>query len=195
MTNAALLFESFVNVKHIILGKELKPFSLFHLLWLYHIQSPLVETNKAATIQDLELAVLICSSSSNEQIFSLLDNKHLARLKRLRLALWRRKNRKRNLETELKKFLVYNDDYISLPEFYSKEGADKNEKLPWILLHISALVKTTGWGLDKVLLMPVGLLVWLNLGLSYLETGETSVVSDREQTAIDLINRSLTLAK
>lgn len=185
MSNESAFFESWTNVPHVILGRKLQPLSIFHYVWLYQVGSPLVYTAKPATMADLELAVLICSSSTNEQVLAVLEGKGI--LQRMRNYFWRKANRKRNLQTELTKFIAYNDDHIALPEFYSSDTKEINERLPWLFVVAASLIKTTGWTEEKVFSMPIGKVFWLNLAFHYLETGKTSIISDKEQLAMKIL--------
>lgn len=182
MTNADCFFESFTNVEHTILGRKLKPFSLLHLIWLYQINSPLVYTSLKTTLADLEIAALICSGETNEHIVKEIGKKQ-SKWKRITRYLWRCRNKKRDFEAELKKFIAYNDDYISLPKFFPKDEKESNESLPWFLLHAAALIRQTGWAEQTVFSMPVGKIIWFNLAFGYLESGNTSIMSEKEQAA------------
>ena len=127
MTNAAIFFETLVNLKHEVLGLELKPFCILHLLWLQHIASPLFVTSAPVTIEDLELAAIICSSATNEEILAKLTPRN--RWQRFLRNRWHRRNRRLDLTTAVKSFLAYQDDFCSLPQFASKEQ-NRDEKLP-----------------------------------------------------------------
>jgi len=176
--NNSRCLENWVNVPHTVLGKRLAPFCLLHLQWLEHLGSPLFFTSQQATLSDLELAVLICSSRSSEEILSRLQSKSPV------LSFWRWRNRKKPLVGEIKAFLAYQDDFCSLPEFATKDGGQTVEKIPCLLLQLATLIKETGWRQGDVLTMPVGQVVWLNSAFSYLSTGETAVVSDKERAAM-----------
>jgi len=184
MTNAAIFFETLVNLKHEVLGLELKPFCVLHLLWLQHIGSPLFVTSAPVKIEDVELAAIICSCATNEEILAKLTPRN--RWQRFLRNRWHRRNRRQDLATAVKSFLAYQDDFCSLPQFASKEQ-NRDEKLPWLLLYAAGLIKATGWDLVKVLTLPLGQVIWLNISLGYLESGETSVISDRERAAMDAL--------
>ena len=187
LSNNEVFFESWVHVPHKVLGRELKPLSILHLIWLYNAESPLVITNKNVTMEDLEIAVLICSNCTNEGILAALNAKENGIRLRISNYFWRRQNRrKRSLQLELRRFLTYNDDFMALPKFMPREG-ESDEKLPWLLVHMANLIKATGWDEQEVLNMPIGKVLWYNLAFGYLETGETRVMSDREKLAADAI--------
>lgn len=181
-SNKDKLLECFVNTTHYLLGKKLKPLCLLHFLWLENIGSPLVETSKTIKLHDLELAALICSSSSSAEILSKLQSKSLGG------RFWRFCNGFRDLEKETRAFLAYQDDYCALPEFGESGGeGENNEVIPYLLLQAASLIRETGWDEKTVFTYPIGKLVWFNSAFTYLRTGETNIVSDREKAAIEAL--------
>jgi len=181
MTNSERFFEAFIHVPHHVLGRRLKPLSLLHLLFLYHIESPLVLTDRQATLPDLELAVLICSSSTSDEILS-----KIKRNGKIRLSVWRNINAFRKLKKHLQGFIKYTDDYCSLPRF-NEISQETEEVIPWILMHAASLIKNTGWDKQKVFELPVGESVWFNTTFSYLDTGKSNVQSDKEAAVVEFI--------
>lgn len=182
MTSQDALFESFVNVPHAVLGTSLQPLCLRHLLWLHQFNSPLVETSRPTTLQDLELAVQICRSTTHEETIASLQIMRMPLVKRLRHHFWRKANGKLDLKAEVVKWVSYYDDHLRLPQFYdSKKESDL--KLPWLLLHASALIKSTGWNEEQVWGMPIGQVIFYNLAFGYLNTGESNIISDKELLA------------
>lgn len=177
MDNVARYFEALVNVPHRVLGKRLEPFCLLHILWLEQLNSPLVATSEPLAMADLELAALICSSKTSEEI--------LTKIKKPR-PLWRYRNRFRDLKNETRKFLTYQDDHCALPEFADSNHGN-HERLPSLLLSAAALIKETGWSEETVMTLPLGKVVWYNAAYGYLASGETRVVSDRERVAMEAL--------
>lgn len=173
MDNVSRYFEALVNIQHRLLGIPLQPFCLLHLLWLGQIGSPLIATSQPLKMADLELAALVCSSRTSEEI--------LKKLKKPR-RFWRFQNRFAELTKETKAFLAYQDDHCSLPEFGDASGG-YHERLPSLLLQAATLIKETGWDEQTVMTLPLGKVIWYNSAFAYLRTGETSVVSDRERAA------------
>ena len=59
-------YEAFINCKHKVLGRILKPFCLRHCLYLEAIGSPIMRIVNGEEVsisrKDLELAVIICSA-------------------------------------------------------------------------------------------------------------------------------------
>lgn len=188
LNNADIFFETLVNVPHEIYGLRLKPFCILHLLWLQHLNSPLFLTSKRIEIEDVEIAAIVCSSSSSEEILEKLNPTSLWR-KFLRQR-WHRKNQRIELGAAVKAFIAYQDDYCSLPEFFHKDES-RDEKLPWLLIYAAALIKATGWDFERILKLPLGQVIWLNLSFGYLDSGESTVVTDRERAAMEAL-RTLT---
>ena len=181
MTNYDALFECLINSKHTLLGIDLTPFCLLHLLWLTHIESPFIETANNITLADVELAAIICSSSTSEQILERIQERKLSLLKKIKSVLWRRRNKQRDLRQEVLAFLDYQNDYLALPRFQSRpETEEHNEVIPWFYSIACHIMKETGWSEQTVLTMPLGKLHWLSLALVYQATGETNIKSDKE---------------
>lgn len=202
MNNLQRYFENEVNVPHTVLGWQLQPLSLRHMMWLQHLESPLLNTDKVTTLQDLELAVLVCSSKSHEETLSNLGIKPgKGLLKRCRwemrkkaLNWWCASNRKKistgkALQDEIRKFLAYQDDYCCLPSFTPKDSQATHEKVPYLLVYAAALIKSTGWSEETVFNMPVGKVIWFNTTFGYLNTGETNILSDKERHAMEMLKQ------
>jgi len=182
MTPSAAFFESVINVEHTLCRLKLRPLCLAHLLWLYAVKSPLVETERPVTLADLEIAALICSSRSEAQIALRLGVSKQSLFLRARLGLWRLRNSKLDSRTEAKRFLAYQEDYIALPETEESNGEDE-VKLPWLLMHAAACIAATGWKESEVYFLPLGRLLWLNMAFGYLKTGKSTVISEKELNA------------
>lgn len=187
MTNNDSFYESWLNVSHKVLGCKLQPLSLNHLLFLYQIESPVVYTSKPITLKDLEIAVLVCSSKSTEEILDKIKpSNYLNPFQILQRYLWLRKNKHRNFEEESLKFISYYSDYCSLPVMLETEG-ETNQAIPFQLVHAANLIKNTGWSESTVFSMSVGKVIWLNLAFGYLKSGETNVMSDKELEAVKML--------
>jgi hypothetical protein len=136
---------------------------------------------------------LICGSKNNSEVFRRINGKEQNWWQRISNYFWRRRNRKRDFQSELKRFIAYNDDYIALPRFLPKEDAEADEKIPWLLLHATSLIKATGWNEETVFSMPIGKVMWFNLALGFLATGETRIMSDKEQQAVEALKANRVL--
>jgi hypothetical protein len=179
--NSAKFFENYVNITHEVLGIKLKPFCLLHLLWLENIESPFFHTSENVSLSDLEIAALICSSNSSEEILAKLNVKGWVRT--LRKRFWHYRNERRALDSEIKRFLAYQDDFACLPNHRRVESDERAEALPTFLVQAAAIIKETGWAQETVFALPLGQIIWLNSAFAYLSTGKTSVISDKETAA------------
>jgi hypothetical protein len=180
VSNLARFFESAVNAPHKVLGRNLKPFSLLHYLWLEHVESPFVHTDKPISRADVELAVLICSCDSSNAIQARLKSSQswVSRI----LAAWFR--RKGNLKTDVASFLTYHEDYFCPPEYITKkDGTFYVENIPWLLNLATYIIRETGWSEETVWTMPLGKLFWYDASLRYLKSGEAHIVTDAERAA------------
>lgn len=93
-----------------------------------------------------------------------------------------------NYEKQLAKFNNYISDYLSLPETY-ENGDASNNPYPFALMFACKLIKQTGYEWDYVFYqMPISLIFWMVSCGDYIETGETNLISDKEQQAIALLN-------
>jgi len=180
--NSSRFLENFVNINHKVLGITLEPFCLLHLLFLNQIRSPFVDAEaQGGNLEDLEKAVLVCSSKSFDEITQKLAGRHGGVLNRFKWLFWRKWNRRFGLDlnSEVLKLLSYCSDYTSMPIFADGKGGASPFSAE--MLYIGALIKETGWDLDSVLAMPLGQVVWINSILGFLKSGETNIISDNEE--------------
>jgi len=161
---------------------------LRHLLFLQHINSPFVSPDaKGGTLEDLEKAVVVCSSRSFSEIAERLSPASLGILARFRRIAWHRLNRSRDLNAGVLKFLCYLGDFVSFPIFGSSDEQESNCPFPSGLLYLAAMAKHTGWAEEEILSIPFGRIVWYVSAFGYLNTGETSVISDKEEQVRKLL--------
>lgn len=182
MTNSALFLEAYVNTEHRLCGLKLKPLSLFHFLWLEHFKSPLLSLDRKVTLQDLELAAVICSAQETKSLLRNLEKRKL---------LWHWRNKLRDVESEGRAWLGYFNDYFAIPDFWNSKTETVDSTLPWLVLCAGAVVKETGWSLETVMTLPVGVVIWLNLSFSFLATGESKIMSDADKLAMSLSDKGL----
>jgi len=174
--------ESWINNKHNVLGKILKPYSLHHYILMQSIDSPLLSLEKNVTISDFEIAVLICRSSFGDSLIDIINTE--STVPKLKNWLWHKINTRRNLALEMRKWVAYQNDYISLPTLWERNNSntDQQSNIPFefYLLISSKVIQYTGWSEQVVYNMPIGKLVWYAMTMDYIKTGETSVMSDKE---------------
>lgn len=142
-------YEAFINCKHKVLGKRLKPFCLKHCLYLEAIGSPIMKVvngeEAEITRKDLEIAVVICST--DRDILDALSRPYIT-MKFHRF--------KRGLTA----FLGYLTDYLSLPEMWDRSNGKTTINSPWILSRVILLLSKTNLTREEVWSMPLGELLW-----------------------------------
>jgi hypothetical protein len=145
--------EAWVNADHRVLGRDLRPYSLWHQLVLQVIESPFL--NGDGNLRDLDQASYVCSTHYGQP----LDLRH-----RHPLAIWW--NVRRNFNTERAEFLAYLDDYVQVPEFTivddSPVGPSRTllGQPPVILSLACKVIRWSGWTEQYVWDMPIGKVEW-----------------------------------
>lgn len=183
--------ESWFNREHVVLGRQLHPFCLYDALILSEFQSPfIVEQSKdkpsVYTLEDLQTAVLVCSSSP--EVF--LGAK-LIRFRWDVLRMWWFGVRSRRICSSLeafrhqgKLFGAYLRDYSSPPEFWEEEDSDIS-RLPWILSNAVHLLRTTNMTREEIWSMPLGQVFWYSATIA-IQTGTTKaeIMTPEEEAAM-----------
>jgi len=168
MTNEELFLESVFNKKHRVYGFELKTLTLFHLGLLNALKNPII-TGDRVKPKDVMSAALICSSTNYDDFIR--RSKGFAGYF---MPLF-------NFEKQLSSFFAYYEDHMSLPNSLQTESSGKANPFPYVLTFLAKTIKETGYTFEYVFYkMPVGLIVWLNSTFSYLESGETDILDDKE---------------
>ncbi len=175
--------EAFINTEHRVLGRKLKPFCLRHCLYLEAIGSPFMGVINGEGVpikrEDLELAVLICSSDSDDVIKSMAKGNTISTLSM----------RFRRFKPNCTKFASYLADYISLPKTWEKSSKNsKSPKInaPWILSKVMFFITKTSLTLKEAWELPLGELMWY-LATFAEQEGGLDFVSEKEQDLINLV--------
>jgi len=172
--------ESVLNLEHRVLGKKLKPFSLWHALLLDAVKSPIWIGRGALTLPDLHAAVAICSQewpsfNLKAGIFTILRNSFL---------------RGERLERESRKLLAYFSDYNAVPMLWTSDKPEDKEakkcQLPMALDLVAWLVRH-GFGEARSWNMPIGLAHWYYIACAKQRGSEIDLVSPEEQLVIDRV--------
>ena len=176
-----LFAESIVNRdNHVVLGRRLRPLSLWHATLLELIDSPLWHGRSGVTMTDLRLAVAICGDSFPRYVIP----------SGWRLVLWAFRTRKHKLAIEAAKFSAYIRDFHAPPMLWTKEEeAPKTDKfcsLPQPL-DVSAWLIRHNFSEERAWSMPIGLAHWYYVALAKHRGAEVDLVSPAEQIAIDKI--------
>jgi len=172
--------ESVLNLNHRVLGKRLKPFSLWHALLLEAIGSPIWLGKGSLTIPDLLAAVAVCS---NEWPVFNLKAGFMTVLRSSCIS----SNR---LQVEGKKLVAYFNDYNAVPMLWTddkKESKDKPKCALPLSLDLVAWLVRHGFGESRSWNMPIGLAHWYYIACARQRGGEIDLVSPEEQLVIDKV--------
>lgn len=169
--------ESVLNLNHRVLGKRLKPFSLWHALILEAIGSPIWLGKGTLTLPDLHAAVAVCS---NEWPKFNLKADFLTILRNSLISLDR-------LQNEGKKLVAYFNDYNSVPMLWTADKKETKEPakcaLPMALDLVAWLVRH-GFGEARSWNMPIGLAHWYYVACAKQRGSDIDLVSPEEQLVI-----------
>lgn len=174
--------ESVLNLNHRVLGKKLKPFSLWHALLLEAIGSPIWVGQGRLTLQDLHAAVAVCS---NEWPAFNLKAGWMTVLRNSCITDYQ-------LQVEGKKLVSYFNDYNSVPMLWTEDKKESKNKpkcsLPLSLDLVAWLVRH-GFGESRSWNMPIGLAHWYYIACARQRGGEIDLVSPEEQLVIEEVKR------
>lgn len=174
--------ESFLNRDdHVVLGRRLRPLSLWHMFNLEVARSPYFIGGTFPTARDLRLAVRVCRT----------PYPHLPDLSG-RSFFWdwcRAFGCQFLLETV--KFRAYLDDFNSLPQLWQDEARKSTGRertgLPWSLAIVSGVCGATGWDEAKVWNMPIGQAYWYHVAFAMHAGGSVDLCSEGELKAIEAV--------
>lgn len=174
--------EAFANTTHVVFGKRLAPFCLWHQLVLELVQSKVL-VEKPLTPFDLWVAVRVCTCKWNAA-HQLPSFKHPGKMR----FLW--EAGRFHFPTEVKKFSDYLEDYMSFPKLWpnqhtNKEGAedrDIDEHFE-IVMH---LVTATTLTLEQAWTLPIGVARWMSLGALKLTGAKVDVWTPDHQARYEV---------
>lgn len=135
LTTREAFLESVLHDEHSIMGRNMLPFCLEMWCILDALKSPLIVGGKAS-IADLQMAVIACSTESMKDFYRLTRNPSL------RQQIWFYVTRGNLVSTILKQFNAYIEDYVPLfPSWENTEGGYTPEfKCPEIFLCAARLM-------------------------------------------------------
>lgn len=175
-------FEAFINERHKVLGKNLKPFCLNHCLYLEAIESPFMKIINGDEVsvsrKDLELAVLICSA--DRDILSAVKNPYAIKNIQMKFHKFKR---------GLTAFLGYLTDFLTIPDVWDKSEGETTLNSPWILSKATLLLTKTNMTHSEIWSMPLGQLLWYSACIAELE-GVVEIQSEAEKQALDELERN-----
>lgn len=173
--------EAFANRDHVVLGKRLDPFCLWHQFNLEVAQSKIL-LGAALTPFDLWLAVRICTSpwTPGHSV------PNLAAPSKLRF-IW--EVGRFDFKAEVAKFQAYYDDYNSGPKFWPNQhkeqmGApdrDFDENLE-LALHLK---QSGNFSWRDVWTLPLGMMRWNSVGLAKLQGNKVDIWTPEHQRMFD----------
>lgn len=176
-----LFAESIVNRDdHRVLGRRLRPLSLWHATLLELIESPLWHGKSGVSMTDLRLAVAICAGQWPR--YEIPGG--------WRLFWWRLRTRKSSLAVEAAKFSAYIRDFHAPPMLWQKDEPQKPKPLPCALpqpLDVAAWLIRHGLGEERAWTMPIGLAHWYYVALAKQRGADVDLVSPGEQAAIEQV--------
>ncbi len=172
------LAESFVNRDdHIVLGRRLHDFCLSDVLFLSIDDNPIWVRGKAATLDDLRSAVVICSTPPAK-----LRRARFPRLSRW----WMWQTRKVKFADELHRFADYVEDFDQRPKFWSDEGEREGLRAPWVLSTLVFLEDHTNMSEDQILTAPLGWTLWKAAALAeQLGLSRDEIMTEEEEKAME----------
>jgi len=171
--------EAFAHREHRVLGRKLKPYCSYHLLWLKIVKSKLI-TGGTITLPDLDIAARICSANYGQAQAAIAPH----RLDKLAY-MW--KALRYRLNDEIAKFQDYTDDFNSppTPETRGGESTFRGEHLPHEIWTVSGLMSILHMTREEAWMCPLGEAEWL-LSTSNLHRDKPSNIlngQDREYVA------------
>ena len=177
--------EAWINGSHTVLGRELQPYCLYHVLALQVLNSPAILGGRMS-LEDLEKAVLVCDVPlpTNQQDAARYSNTvaHLFNVKsktwfqKFQLKRWHKNNESRYL-AELIKFHHYIRDYSTFPKIDNQlkgQGNSANH----ILARAGFYIYQTGASVEYTFSLPVGQLNHLCTYFSALNSGKITFLEE-----------------
>lgn len=176
--------EAFFYNSHTVLGKKLKPFSLYHHFVLEAIESPLVK-GQPSSIIDLYIAACVCSQEypldqtkiPTGSWWSILVNSFRFGYYSVRYKHSR----------EVAKFYHYTKDFSSMPNFWNEKGKNgkKPTGLPDVFAIMVTLIVSLGYKEKDAWNCPVGKAVWLSTASSIINGAESKIISAEAKAFMD----------
>ncbi|NDE16087.1 hypothetical protein EBZ80_14265 [bacterium] len=168
--------EAFVNGKHKVMGRSLRPFSLYHQLWLEVIESPLMDSRQKATPADLEIATRVCAAGYDEA-------PRVLRKRRPVLFGWR--YGQKTFDREMALFAAYLRDFNAQPEVHQqmrqeKRGDVDTSAFPDTLAIACSLIRN-GFSEEAAWTMPIGKAVWYSCGFARAEGVDVQIKTAQEK--------------
>ena len=165
-----------------VCGKRLLPFCLRHRVALEAIGSPLLQTDKPMTADQLLATVRILSTHNIEDI------RKPTTIRECLLSAKLSRN-KRALIKECYNLSLYMEGQSLWPRFWTKEDSGKTESsIPWPLTIVASLMRN-GCTYEQAWTMPESEAIWLHIAHCSADGAGIQVVSDVEWEAMEAHKR------
>ena len=165
-----------------VAGRQLRPFSLSHVVLLNGMGSGFLDCEKARR-SDFLAAVLICSRTHKQNAKALFGGRQGF----IRLVLWSLLWPNSRLVKERAVFKTYLADYTTMPEHWDDGTQGAGFRCPWTFHFAMNLTSHFGHTMDEAWNAPVGLArclydVWAET------QGDKSLISEREHKLSKAVN-------
>jgi hypothetical protein len=172
---------AFASQPHRVLGRSLRPYTLRHQFALLALGSPFESFKPGETIgwPELESAVTVCTLDD-----PMPELYRLARHRTFGMA-WRATFKRDTLRAECERFAAYLTEHCSVPELFSAPSDGKAPSTP-AQLRILCRLLAAGMPLADVWRLTPGQAQWLLVGLSEIEGGNVSIVTDEMREMVRL---------
>lgn len=167
----------------VVLGRQLKPFSLAHAMFLLACDSPYFHVGADPTIEDMAFLVWVCSQDAypfGPIADAMLDDRTQKAMRKWGVQ-WSRKTRMTSMIEDSVKLTDYLISANDRPPRYFADGTQRNPKTPWPLTMVVKLMMN-GTPVAQAWNQPMALSTSVKLTIDFLE-GDDSLQSEREAAA------------
>ena len=178
--------EALFSVDHRVLGRRLRPFSMWHKTLLEYGGSPVL-FGKIPDLAQLDYAVRVCVLRYPE----LPDSVPSGVFGRLWRSLCFSRFR---LEKETERFCRYIDDYYTPPHILSKNGTGDTEVAPDIddgIREVAAYRMMTCCPRSEPWDLPIGELYWMNAAMNRREGAEFRILTPQQAERLRRLKEKL----
>jgi hypothetical protein len=177
--------EALFNTRHKVLGRKLHDFCLSDVILLETEENFFSRGEGIPTWADLAVAVRICSTPSKKftKVPGILGIIWRV-LRDYSWAWWIR--RRYNFDKELAKFVEYQRDFDSAPEFWENDETS-SLKAPWAFSVACFIESHSNMTFDEILRAPIGLMIWKSAALGEIHGATKSdIMTEIEQEAVEI---------
>ena len=163
-----------------VLGRRLRPFSLYHYFGLELIQSPFLYGETGATAIDLELASRVCSAGYRDLSRSLNRDGLWQQLRWLFIL------RTCDFNREAEIFSRYLHAHLALPQFWKKETS-QSSAIPLPLSLAASLLRHTNLDEEAVWMMPFARAYWYVTAFTVQDGLSPDLVTPEEESIFETV--------